>query len=343
MKARPLCLALALQALLGAALPGAALGVTCDGTELICLDLLSEAEVAASGAAVVGGDFNADGFMPNNRGGIDWLYDAGTDFSSGKFEVDVKGLVPVEAGELEGGKVSIFTFMGVAPEEIEAIELQKMAPDYRDGHIFRFGMDDDNLADNWDAVIITGSGFGCHYSINDPPWQPDQVHHFYAEWSAEGLVLEIDEFRCEKPGNGDTFNPAQKTFTLANRCQHYPNQHAVARFSNLRLWANATPPVCGNGSCEPGEDCGSCPGDCPCPEEEDVVEEEAEADAPGETAQEDASLPEPPPETLPDEIDAAQEPSPEAHGSDPDGDDGGDGDPGTGYTTRGECGCRVAL
>jgi len=258
--------------------PSISFPVTCDGTEVLCLDLTSNWEVEASGGIIIGGDFNSEGFMPYNEGGIDWFFGIETNFASGSIDVDVKGLLPVNEAEDRGGKVSIFSFCGRPEGDTHSIGLQKMAPDYRDGHIFRFGMDDDNLADNWDAVIITGRDFGCYYSINDPPWGPDETHHFHAEWSSAGLVLQIDDFRCESGGNGDTFDPIEKMFTLAARCTHYANQQAVARFSNLRLIASNEPVHCGNHSCEAeyGEDCISCPYDCgDCPEEiyEEIISE----------------------------------------------------------------------
>jgi hypothetical protein len=262
-------------------------GVTCDGTEILCLDLVTAEEVEGSGGTVVGGDFNADGFMPHDGGGIDWIFGHELDFSTGRMEVDVKGLVPVDEDELRGGKVSIFSFCGLPPHEVEGMTLQKMAPDYRGGHCFRYGFNDDGPddSDNWDAVVITGEGFGCPYFIDDPAWQPDETHHFAAEWSSAGLVLMIDDFRCEGRGNGDVFDPFEKMFVLANRCQHYPYQHAVARFSNLRLWGERLEPSCGNGACdiERREDCVTCPADCgPCPEpeEEGPGEIPEEADAP---------------------------------------------------------------
>lgn len=52
--------------------------------------------------------------------------------------MDVTGLLPVNAGELAGGKVSLFTFCGEPPDDLEYIGFQKMDPDYRDGHIFRY-------------------------------------------------------------------------------------------------------------------------------------------------------------------------------------------------------------
>jgi len=287
--------------------------VTCDGTELLCLNLTSSAEVEGAGGTVVGGDFNTEGFMPSDGGGIDWVFGLETNFASGRFEVDVKGLVPVEAGELEGGKVSIFDLCGLPDGDLHGVGIQKMAPDYRDGHIFRYGMDDDGLADNWDAVIITGADFGCYYSINDPAWLPDQTHHVYAEWSAAGLVLEIDDRRCESGGNGDTFDVIDKVFTLAARCTHYSNQQAVARFSNFRLWCSDEPVVCGNASCQPdlGEDCATCPADCgACPEE--TVEEPPDAapeEPPGDMMTEDPALPERPEDAAAEEMPVRDAPS----------------------------------
>ena len=327
----------------------AAFGVECDGTEVLCLDLASRGEVEGSGGTVVGGDFNADGFMPANRGGIDWTFGPEYDFSAGVFEVDVKGLVPMAGGELEGGKVSIFAFCGEEPDDNETVGIQKMDEEYRDGHIFRYGMDDDGLADNWDAVIITGEGFRCYYSIADPLWTAEETHHIHAEWDSTGLVLEIDDgFRCEKPGNGDTFDPATALFTLANRCTHYANQHAVARFSNFKLWGNPDAPVCGNGICEPerSETCITCPADCPCPDE----------DEPEEAAVEPAEIVEPEPEVVAEVVDGttpdlSPDPGPEPAADTsvdelPAGDtstDAGEeeGPPGD-TNVEGGCGCTIA-
>ncbi len=231
----------------------------CDGTEVLCLDLTSAAAVTASGGTLVGGDFTAAGFMPSDRGGIDWEFGPEYDFSAGELEVAVTGLLPMPGGELEGGKVSIFDFCGLEPEANEGVGLQKMAEDYRDGHIFRYGMDDDGLADNWDSAIITGRDFGCYYSIDDPTWQAGETHSFRASWSTAGLELWLDALHCTDRGNGDTFDPASKVFTLAARCTHYANQQAIARFTNFRLWARGTR-TCGNGVRDPGE---TCDGDCP--------------------------------------------------------------------------------
>jgi uncharacterized protein (TIGR03382 family) len=218
--------------------PGSARAVVCDDTELLCLDLTSEAEVTAAGGVLSGGDFTAEGFQPFDQGGLDWVFGPLTDLSWGRLEVDVIGLQPnATQGELEGGKVSIFSLCGLPPEEIEDVGLQKMAFDYRDGNIFRYGMDDDGLADNWDAVVITGADFGCYFSIADPPWQPGETHHLVAEWGPQGVVLTIDALECTGPGNGDTFDPVMKRFVVANRCQHYANQQPLARLRNLRLWA----------------------------------------------------------------------------------------------------------
>jgi hypothetical protein len=326
---------LALAAAAFLSIPPALRAVTCDGTELLCMDLTSSADVAASGGTVVGGDFNAEGFMPSDGGGIDWLFGLETNFASGRFEVDVKGLVPVEAGELEGGKVSIFALCGLPDGDLHGVDLQKMDPEYGEGHIFRYGMDDDGLADNWDAVIITSADFGCYYSINDPPWQLDQTHHFYAEWSAAGLVLQIDDRRCESLGNGDTFDVIDKVFTLAARCTHYSNQQAVARFSNFRLWCSDEPIVCGNGTCQPdmGEDCATCPVDCgECIEEPGEEPPDAATEEPPEVHLEDAALPERPADASADEM-----PAPDA-AADPAGDTG----PELPVDMEGGCGCAAA-
>ncbi len=326
-------------------LSSAAHGVECDGTEVLCLDLASSAEVEGSGGTVVGGDFNADGFMPANRGGIDWTFGPEYDFSAGVFEIDVKGLQPVAGGELEGGKVSIFALCGEAPDDNEGVGLQKMDEEYRDGHIFRYGMDDDGLEDNWDAVIITGAGFGCYFSIADPLWTAEETHHIHAEWDSTGLVLDIDGgFHCEKPGNGDTFDPATALFTLANRCTHFANQHAVARFSDFRLWGNPDAPVCGNGICEPerSETCDTCPADCFCPEE----------DEPEEVALEPVEIVEPEPEVVAEVVDeTTADPGPEPAADTsvdelPAGDTSTDvgeeeGPPGD-TNVEGGCGCTIA-
>jgi MYXO-CTERM domain-containing protein len=223
---------------------GVARAVVCDGTEVLCLNLTSQSEVTTAGGVVVGGNFNASGFEPANQGGIDFAFGPGTDFSWGKVEFDITGLVPTTLPELGGGKVSLFSVCGVAPEDNEYIGCQKMPFDYRDGNIFRYGMDDDGLADNWDAVVITGAGFNCYYSIDDPAWQPGETHHIIAEWDSSGLTFQIDGWQCTKPGNGDTFDPADKFFVVGNRCEHLGNQHPVARISNLRLWALSHNPNC---------------------------------------------------------------------------------------------------
>ena len=216
-----------------------ALAAPCDGSEVVCIDLSSQAEVQSSGGQVAGGVFESGGFRPTNNGGIDWQFGPAVDLSAGRMEIDVTGLVPVAGGELEGGKVAIFTAEGQAGSVVHGLQLQKMDESYRDGHIFRFGMDDDGLADNWDSVIITGSGFSCGvFSIAD--WEPSETHHFAASWSDQGLSLTIDGFQCSSGGNGDTFDPPNKTFTLGNRVQHYANQHADAVFSSFRLWADGT-------------------------------------------------------------------------------------------------------
>ena len=157
---------LSLSALL--LVPAASRAAPCDGTELICIDLSSRAEVEASGGTVVGGNFEDGGFRPTNKGGIDWEFGPEVDLSVGRMEVDVTGLLPVAGGELEGGKVSIFSALGRGGDDNHTLGLQKMDEEYRGGHIFRYGLDDDGLADNWDAVIITGSGFSCgEYSIRN--------------------------------------------------------------------------------------------------------------------------------------------------------------------------------
>lgn len=227
-----------LAMLLALCLPATAGAVVCDGSEILCLDLTAQAQVNAAGGTVVGGSFSGAGFAPSNNGGIDFDFGPEVDFSVGSIEFDVEGLQPLDGEELSGGKVSLFTFCGEGAGDDEYIGFQKMAPDYRDGHIFRYGMDDDGLADNWDSVVITGSGFNCYYSINDPPWTADQTHHIQASWGPTGLDLDIDDgaFGCSKPGNGDTFDPDDKLFVVGNRCQHYSNQQPIASIRNLRLW-----------------------------------------------------------------------------------------------------------
>ena len=237
-------------------LPSSASAVTCDGTELICLPLTSEVQAVGAGGVVVGGSFTAAGFSPSNQGGIDFPIPLGADLTEGFLEFDVQGLLPLDGPELGGGKVSLFSFCGEAPDDNEYIGYQKMPPDYRDGHILRYGMDDDGLADNWDAVVITGAGFGCLYSIVD--WQPGQVHHIEAAWGPGGITTWIDGVNpCGNPnsggGNGDSFDPAAAVFLLGNRCQHYANQQPVATLSNLRVVGNGTlPPPPPPGPCESG-------------------------------------------------------------------------------------------
>lgn len=232
--------------------------LSCDGREVVCLDLKSAAAVAASGGTVVGGDFDGWGFEPSNQGGIDWDFDAGRDLSAGRMEVLVTGLLPLPGDEGSGGKVSIFDLCGTGTQGNEGVGLQKMDESYRDGHIFRLGMDDDGLADNWDAAIITGADFGNYYSIKD--WKAGETHLVAAAWSRAGVELWVDSSHFSSWGNGDTFDPVTKVFTLAARCTHYANQHAVARFSNFHLWAEGT---CGNGKVDSGEACdGNCPTAC---------------------------------------------------------------------------------
>ncbi len=223
---------------LGLILPATAQAVVCDGSEILCLDLTAQSQVTAAGGIVVGGSFSAAGFAPSNNGGIDFDFGPEVDFSVGSIEFDIEGLQPLDGEELSGGKVSLFSLCGDGADDNEYIGFQKMSPDYRDGHIFRYGMDDDGLADNWDAVVITGAGFGCYYSIADPPWTADETHHIEASWGPSGLELDIDDgaFFCSKPGNGDSFDPADKFFVVGNRCQHYANQHPIASIRNLRLW-----------------------------------------------------------------------------------------------------------
>jgi hypothetical protein len=156
--------------------------------------------------------------------------------------MQIEGLLPTPGLELEGGKVSILSMCGAPPHAREQMDLQKMPFDYRGGHIFRLGFDDDNHEDFWDAVIITGEGGRCYYSVNDPPWRADETHFVAISWDADVIVLEIDDdFRCEKPANGDVFDPAEAIFVLGNRCEYYPQQHAPARFRNLRMWTSRDP------------------------------------------------------------------------------------------------------
>ncbi len=206
----------------------------CDGTELLCPDLTSEADVVAWGGSAYG-TFSEAGFMPANTGGIDWYFDSSVPLEWGRFEVDVTGLVPNGVAEDDGGKVSIFEACSQTEGEIDFIGLQKMTPDYHDGNNFRYGLDDDGLADNWDAAIITAADMGCFYSATD--WLADQTHHISGTWSGKELSLTIDSTTCHAWGNGETLNAPDLLFTLANRCTHYSNQQAVAWFNNFRLWA----------------------------------------------------------------------------------------------------------
>jgi hypothetical protein len=239
--------------------PAPVRAVTCDGTELLCIDGTSESEVLAAGGTVVGGSFSAAGFMPSQQGGLLFEFGSSFDLSTGGIEFDIEGLLPVEAGELDGGKVSPFSLCGLEPQANEAIDFQKMDPEYRDGHVFRYGQDDDGLADNWDYVIITSSEFGCAYSIDNPPWTVDQTHHIAATWSpVDGLTLLIDGVPpCTNNGwgNGDAFDPAEAMLVIGNRCTWYPNQQPVAWIRNIRFWgaeSELEPPTPPGDPC-PGE------------------------------------------------------------------------------------------
>ncbi len=224
-------------------LPASAAAVTCDGSELLCLDLTSPGPVTANGGAVVGGSFSGSGFAPSNNGGIDFAFPTAIDLSDGAIEFDVEGLLPLPGGETSGGKVSLFSVCGEAPDDNEYIGFQGMSPDYRDGHVFRFGQDDDGLADNWDAVVITNSEFGCAYNIQN--WTAGQTHHVYAEWDPSGIYMEIDGgASCTHMGggNGDAFDPTDKFLVVGNRCEHQSNQHPLASIRNLRVWGDVGTP-----------------------------------------------------------------------------------------------------
>ena len=216
-----------------------AVAVTCDGTELLCLDLTGSGLVTSNGGSVVGGSFSDAGFAPSNNGGIDFAFPASVDLSDGAIEFDIQGLQPLPGGETSGGKVSLFSVCGESPDDNEYIGFQKMSPDYRDGHVIRFGQDDDGLADNWDAVVITSSEFGCAFNIQT--WTAAQTHHVYAEWDPSGIYLEIDGVApCTHMGggNGDAFDPADSFLVVGNRCEHQSNQQPLASIRNLRVWGD---------------------------------------------------------------------------------------------------------
>lgn len=216
-------------------------GGICDGTEFICTDLADAGSVEATGGVVNGGDFNADGYEPPDGGGLDWTIGPGPDFTTGHLEVDVKGLLPTELEEGAGGKVSIFELCGQGDDAASQMGLQKMAYDYHDGNNFRYYLTTDDLSGgSWGAAIITAADMGCYYSIASPAWLPDETHHITMRWSPERVGIEIDGVGiCESSGSGAAFNPADKVFTLGNRCTHYSTQQAVARFKDLRLWVGS--------------------------------------------------------------------------------------------------------
>ncbi len=90
--------------------------VNCDGSELLCVDLTAASQVTSNGGDVVGGSFSSAGFAPSNAGGIDFDFASSVDLSVGAIEFDIEGLLPLPGGELNGGKVSLFSICGAAPE-----------------------------------------------------------------------------------------------------------------------------------------------------------------------------------------------------------------------------------
>lgn len=207
----------------------------CDGTEVVCSDLLDATSVEATGGVVNGGDFDADGYAPPDGGGLDWTLGSGVDFVSGRFEVDVKGLVPTDLDEGGGGKVSLFELCGLGDDASFQMGLQKMPFDYHDGNNFRYYLTTD--AEDWGAAIITGSDLGCYYSIASPAWTADETHHVSVWWSPGEVGLALDGTTiCTSAGSAVDFDPAEKQLTVGNRCTHYSGQQAVARFTNLRVW-----------------------------------------------------------------------------------------------------------
>ena len=213
----------------------AARAVACDGTEKVCLDLTDLGAIQASGGTNVGGDVNADGFMPTDQGGLDWHYGPEVDLSAGKMVVDLKGFLPMTvAGQPE--QVSVFEACGEGPDTGQVLGLQRMMLGYHGDNIFREYATTDFATYGWQIGIWT-DGFEA------TGWTADQTHHFEATWDATSLSLTIDGSPWHAGGTFP-FNAPHKLFTLSNRCTHYPTQQAAARFTNFRLWAlgNGIPP-----------------------------------------------------------------------------------------------------
>ena len=212
--------------------------MTCDGTEKICLTLKDAAEIQATGATIAG-DVSGDGFMPADQGGLDWHFAPADGLCSGRMEVDVKGLLP-QATSGEPEQVSVFETCGEGAEANQVIGLQRMMLGYHGNNIFRYYATTDFNQFGWQLGIWT-DGFEA------TGWTSEQTHHFEASWTSDGgggasLSLAIDGQSWNASGDLP-FNPQTQVLTIANRCTHYPTQQAVARFSNLRVWAN--------GGCEP--------------------------------------------------------------------------------------------
>lgn len=219
--------------------PAVVRAITCDGSELLCMDLTDASQVSASGGENAGGDFAANGYQPSDRGGLQWSYGPEYDLSTGRFEVDITGLLPNMLDEGSGGKVSFFELCGLDADADQVIGLQKMPFDYHEGNNLRYYYTGDGLAGgSWDAAIITSRDLGCFYSIADPVWSASETHHIVAEWSPDAISLRVDGFTCNARGSGRPFDATRATFTLGNRCARYSNQHAPARFRDFKLFAS---------------------------------------------------------------------------------------------------------
>jgi hypothetical protein len=233
----------------------AAPAMTCDGTEKLCLTLTDQAQIVAAGGTV-GGDVNAEGFLPADQGGLDWHFGPGVDLSAGRLVVDVKGLLPqTDPGQPE--QVSVFEVCGEGPDTNQVVGLQRMMLGYHGNNIFRYYATTDFASLGWQLGVWT-DGFEA------TGWTASQTHHFDISWTsgsggAASIALTIDGVSWNNTGTLPFFAP-NKLFTLGARCPHYPMQQAVARFSNFKLWVLGK---CGNGTVDPGEACdGNCPASC---------------------------------------------------------------------------------
>ena len=225
--------------------------LSCDGTEKLCLTLTDLAAIQASGATIAG-DVSSDGFVPSDQGGLDWHFVPSDGLCSGRMEVDVQGLLP-QMSSSDPEQISVFETCGEGAEGIQVVGLQRMMLNYHGNNIFRYYATTDFDVYGWELGVWT-DGFEA------TNWTADQTHHFVASWSADeggnaSLTLSIDGQSWNAAGTWP-FNPQSQIFTLANRCTHYPGQHAAARFSNFRLWAygGCESPTAQDGGAEAGPD-----------------------------------------------------------------------------------------